>query len=549
MRVQADSVFDGVLAHDARRLHVDATSTSALRASLSGPLARVRSRRVTIDVASWQAPRPWWSARLGPLPGVTRHEVRLPDLPPGAGPGRARVRVVLAEPLPFYLVASAALQALTSVSRLPAPVSPDVAAYGQPPPWLPPWANVAGVVGDPPDEKIIRPYDVLLTDAVAAVHPSVAGPVEVAAHPWGVAGKVVVDATVTNPRGYLTSSDVDASLEVSPAGLTVRAGAGGFETVLAPLAPDRIEAVRALRSIRVDALDGTDAATEAVVLAQLAMHGVVVHTPTALPGAVAGRLAAELTEIFAETLPPGAAPATEWEARSVRQRRTALRGHATAWALPALADLPAELRTPSVSLVLAATRPEQVRAALAMLSEQTYPSLELVLALPAAVLPSVVPSGVEVVRTEAGAEEAFAAAAGRARGSLITRIEPDALYGNDHVWDLVLALHYSGAAVVGKACEFFRRGQATAVRRPAAASESFTDAISDGTDAVCDGPLLLARADLAAAGGWRHIASGPGYRTHPFGFVRPEPAGESADHAASRSVAGTRTYPLTLVTS
>jgi hypothetical protein len=547
MRVQVDGAFDGVFARDARRLHVDATSTTALRNSLSGPLARVRSRRVTIDVAFWQAPRPRWSARLGPLPGVRRHEVRLPDCSAGSGPGRATVRVVLTKPLPFHLIASAALHALTPVSRLPAPVSADVAAYGQQPPWLPPWANVAGVVGDSPDEKIIRPYDVLLTDAAAPGHPPVAGPVEVAAQPWGVAGKVVVDATVTNPRGYLTSSDVDASLEVSPAGLTVRAGAGGFETVLAPLAPDRIEAVRALRSIRVDALDGTDAATEAVVLAQLAMNGVVVHTPTALPGAVAGRLAAELIGIFAEPLPPGAAPATEWEARSVRQRRTALRSHATAWALPALAALPAEMRTPSVSLVLAATRPEQVRAALAMFSAQTYPSLELVLALPAAVPSSVVPSGVEVVRTEAGAEEAFAAAAGRARGSLITRIEPDALYGDDHVWDLVLALHYSGAAMVGKACEFFLRGsfprgEATAVRRPAAVSESFADAVSDG-------PLLLARADLAAAGGWRHIASRPGYRTHPFGFVRPEPAAESADHGDARSVAGTRTYPLTLVTS
>jgi hypothetical protein len=365
-------------------------------------------------------------------------------------------------------------------------------------------------------------------------------------------------------------------LVVSPAGLTVRAGAGRFETVLAPLAPDWIEAVRALRSIRVDAVDGTDAATEAVVLAQLAMAGVVVHTPTTLPGAVAGRLAAELIGIFAEPLPLGAAPATEWEARSVRQRRTALCSHATAWALPALAALPAEMHTPSVSLVLAATGPEQVRAALAMLSAQTYPSLELVLALPAAVPSGVVPSGVEVVRTEAGAEEAVAAAAGRARGSLITRIEPDALYGDDHIWDLVLALHYSGAGVVGKACEFFLRGsflpdsvlrgsvlpgsvlpgsvlpsEATAVRRPAAAaSESFTDEVSDGA-------LLLARADLAAAGGWRHIASGPGYRTHPFGFVRPEPAAadhesadhESADHGDAGSIAGTRTYPLTLVTS
>ena len=77
MRVQADSAFDGVFAHDARRLHVDASSTTALRASLSGPLARVRSRRVTIDVASWQAPRP--SAR----PASTWPSCSAPSWKPG----------------------------------------------------------------------------------------------------------------------------------------------------------------------------------------------------------------------------------------------------------------------------------------------------------------------------------------------------------------------------------------------------------------------------------------------------------------------------------
>ena len=488
MRVQANRAFDGPFPEHARRLQVEASSTMALRASLSGPLARVRSRRVTIDVASWQAPRPGWSGRLGPLPGVLRHEILLPDGSPGSatgpGPGRARVRVVLADALPFHVIAAAALAALTAVSRLPATVSPDVAAYGGLPSWLPPWENVAGVVGDSPDEEVIRPYDVLLTDAVPSAHPRVSGAVEVLAQPWGVPGKVVVDATVVNPCGYQASRRIDASLEDSPAGLVIRAGVGGFPDVEGPLSPDRIEAVRALRSIRVDALAGPDAAAEALALVQLAMIGVVVHTPSALPGAVAGRLAVELVEIFAEPLPPVAGSDTEWEARSVRQRRAALRNHATAWALPALAAMPAQACTPSVSLVLAVTRPEQARSALAMLTAQTYPALELVLALPDSVRSGIArldelrreaQRPVELVVTDHAPEEAFAVAVGRARGSLIARIEPDARYDRDHIWDLVLAMHYSGAAVVGKAGEFFPRG--------------------------------------------------PGYRTHPFGFVRPAPAG------------------------
>ena len=41
-----------------------------------------------------------------------------------------------------------------------------------------------------------------------------------------------------------------------------------------------------------------------------------------------------------------------------------------------------------------------------------------------------------------------------AQGTLLTKVDDDDLYGPEHVWDLVLARCYSGAAVVGKGAEF-----------------------------------------------------------------------------------------------
>src|SRR5262245_50287304 len=104
----------------ARRVRVVSETTGWLRQSLSTPLAWVTSRRATIVVRGWEAPRPGWSGRLGPLPAVVRHDVRLPQL--GSGP--AVVQVVLARPAPLYLVVAAALHALAPQPSMPAPVSP-----------------------------------------------------------------------------------------------------------------------------------------------------------------------------------------------------------------------------------------------------------------------------------------------------------------------------------------------------------------------------------------------------------------------------------------
>ena len=106
-------------------------------------------------------------------------------------------------------------------------------------------------------------------------------------------------------------------------------------------------------------------------------------------------------------------------------------------------------------------------------------------------------------------------------------MDDDDVYGPEHLWDLVLAHEYSGAALVGKfpATVYLARSDRT-VRRRAVANETWSRSVTGGA-------MLLARADLERAGGWRRvrryvdealiddvIRSGGGiYRTHDAGYV------------------------------
>jgi hypothetical protein len=368
-----------------RPLRVNVESVDALRASVCGPLAEVRSSRVTVEVATWHLPHRGWSGRLGALPGLIRYDLRVPRR---SGP--VTVRLTLAEPVAFHLVAGAILAALTPGRPLPVTVRADLAGYGQLPAWLPPAQNVASY---PTDEEIIQPYDALV-DGDSPVVGAVALP----------ARQLLVDATAANPIGYVPAP---------------------------PLAAD-------------------DLALEELV--RLAMTGLVLYTKQKVEG-----VADELAGILAEPL-SHVDKANEF--RSIRQRRAALRHHATAFGL-VVPSIPDALRLPVVSAVTADP---------ALLVDQTYPALDVVGDL------------------------------SLARGSLVTVAEQGFRYGPEHVWDLVLAYHYSGAPVVGRG-----GGEET---------EVFTTLLSPAA-------LLVGRAAVTTAGGWRPDRfGGPGYRTHAAGFDR-----------------------------
>ncbi len=272
----------------------------------------------------------------------------------------------------------------------------------------------------------------------------------------------------------------------------------------------------------------SDAVTRAGDLARLAAAGVVVHVADAdprLPALLGGDLHRLMTADVA-ALDVGAR-----ELRSIRMRRAALRNHSS-WAR-------ATTNLPPVSVLLATRRPALLSQALAAVARQSYPRLELVLALhgndrafPAvqrrvAELP--LPGTVVRVPGSASLGAVLNAAVAAAGGELLTKMDDDDRYGADHVWDLVLARAYSRAELVGKGAEFVYL---------AASHRTVCDAASwrpeaYGSRGLAGGTLLISRRDLERIGGWREArrgvdqaligdvlrAGGGVYRTHGTGFA------------------------------
>jgi hypothetical protein len=455
----------------------------------AGALRRVTeqepARSVRVVVRDWRAPLPGWSGRLGSLPGVLGHEVDLPE--PGRGP--ATVTVSLASPLPVAQVLAAVRPVLEPTrARAPAPSRGDGRV-----------AVDAGAANPRGRQEYGsgRPRGELL----------------IGGNRWEIAripdGTIVVAGTVGEPlddrqRAVLTElglvvwDDTPRSRRSrrSPARST------GFR-------PEQL-------------LDQHDLG----VVVQLAMTGVVLHAP-ACPRIGAQSKGTHTTTLLADELAavlsaplPGDDP-IEWEIRSVRQRRAAMRHHS------------AGLTPPPVSAVLVSKRPQLATGQVAVLAAQTYPDLEIVLGLHGADEPSGLRTiagdrPLRVVHIPAGRNlgEALQETTSAARGTLITKVDDDDRYGPEHVWDLVLAHHYSGGTVVGKGADFvYVEPKYVTVRRRMGA-EFFTDTVAGGT-------ITLDRDDLSAAGGWpavpRHVDralldrvlddGGLVYRTHPLGFI------------------------------
>jgi hypothetical protein len=215
-----------------------------------------------------------------------------------------------------------------------------------------------------------------------------------------------------------------------------------------------------------------------------------------------------------------------------------MRGHALAFALPELAraTFPELVRPPSVTAILATRRPEMLADVLRAIVGQTYPELEIVLCLHGVELPAearalLTESGrpFEIVHVPASASfgEALGDATRRAHGTLVTKFDEDDTYSVDHVWDLVLARHYSGATLVGKMAEFVHlETLGITVRRSSGVPESDGEMVAGGT-------MLLAKGDLESVGGWRPVPRSVDlglidrlrrdgamiYRTHALGYI------------------------------
>ena len=386
-----------------------------------------------------------------------------------------------------------------------------------------------------------RHVDVVLADTPAQA-PGIEAPAVVLCEAPGIEAPAVVlcetpalavpalDPALDNPVGWVREVEHRVTALGPP-----RLLPPGVRAHRAVTAGDR-DALRHCHHLEDVAAFHAGAPERAGTLARLAARGVPVHLADRDP-ALSALLGAELHGLMTEEIRGAGASARE--ALSIAMRRAALRSHslharARQVCAAARAEAPELAR---ISVLLATRRPGHLAAALANAARQSYPRLELVLALHG---PGFAADAVEraiagfahpVKRLHLDASRPLGsvlnAAADAASGALLAKMDDDDLYGPEHLWDLALAREYSGAALVGKfpATVYLARSDRT-VRRRRVPSETWSSSITGGT-------MLIGREDLERAGGWRRLprhvdaalvedvlrAGGGVYRTHDAGYL------------------------------
>ena len=376
-----------------------------------------------------------------------------------------------------------------------------------------------------------RHLDVVLCDSPAEAPPARL-PAVVLSHAAAQLSVPAFDPRVDNPVGWVRG--------VPP----VVAALGPLERLPAGAAAQRIVDPRDRVGLRwCHHLEDVQAFHANVVerageLARLAANGVVIHLADR-DARLRPHLGGELHDLMlAEAR--GVDTAVR-QSLSIRMRRAALRGHSLqsrARQISEAAGLPDPPRLPLVSILLVTKRPEWLPGALSTITRQRYPRLELILGLHgegfdrAERLADAVPIPSTIVRAAGHVPfgSVLNAAGAAATGTLLTKMDDDDLYDPEHIWDLMLAHEYSGAQLVGKGQEFvYIAGADRTVHRLADGGERYVDV----RNAFNGGALLIARDDLARAGGWRRVpgsvdsaliedvlrVGGRVYRTHGTGVL------------------------------
>ena len=286
--------------------------------------------------------------------------------------------------------------------------------------------------------------------------------------------------------------------------------------------------LRRIRHLEDTAAFHADVVARARDLVRLAAWGVVIHLADG-DQRLAPLLGNHLFGLM--TTDVSAAHAHARERFGVAMRRAALRQHST-WgrARRCASDLPL------VSILLATKRPAFLPWALANVARQTYPAVELVLALHGEGFADVerhlaqLRQPAKVLRLAARDTQGAVlnAATEAAAGTLLAKMDDDEVYGDDHLWDLVLAREYSQAQLVGKWLEYIYLAAADrTIRWRNGASERYWPSSLAGS------ALLISQQDLRRSGGWRNAPAsvdvklaqdvvrngGSVYRTHSSGFL------------------------------
>ncbi len=305
------------------------------------------------------------------------------------------------------------------------------------------------------------------------------------------------------------------------------------------VSPDRRTTCRQAHHVVDASAYYSDSLSRAGALVALAATGTVVHMIDG-DAELHHRLGSELYALMADESILEA-DQLQREAFSVAMRRSALRDHSLRARVRQLLD-PTGLSgppLPAVSILLATRRPDLLAAAIDAVAGQTYPRVELVLALHGdgfdraeadRLLEGLdCPARVVEVAGHLPLGTVLNAAASESSGTLLTKFDDDDSYGPEHLWDLVLAHEYSRAPLVGKGAEFvYLAGSDVTLHRFRGGGERYIT-----TQSIAGGALMITRGCFDEVLGWRPIprsvdqalitdvVSGGhrAYRTHGMGYV------------------------------
>ena len=306
------------------------------------------------------------------------------------------------------------------------------------------------------------------------------------------------------------------------------------------------EILRYFRHVEDIAAYHESVARRAGTLAEFAASGVLVHIADHDPE-LQRYLGADLHLLMTDGV-SGMADSHAREGISIAMRRAALRTHSLrSRARQALLEGGVDgAELPQVSILVPTRRPDRLAATVEMIGRQRYPRLELVLGLHGGGFDErslkTALEGFEhpVAAVRVDADQPLGgvlnATVEASAGALLAKMDDDDAYGDEHIWDLVLAHEFSGAELVAKASEYVYLSQTDkTVRLKGRQGERYVDKRS-----VSGGVLLISRHDLDYAGGWRRLprqvdlalaedvlqSGGRIYWTHGSGYVRVRHGGQ-----------------------
>jgi hypothetical protein len=385
---------------------------------------------------------------------------------------------------------------------------------------------------------------------VPAAGPDVIGCNEAPAREPGSSPAAGVDVAVHNPIGFVRAAPLGYAVLVRPAtgtpdGSTLASARRLLgDRALYVLRNDLVtpghneqllELLRRHRGVVDHPGLHESARQQAFTLLGLSLSGVPVVCID-VPAEVRDLLGQELMSVIDDLHAAALDDDDDRERLSVMLRRAAMRVHMTD-AGSILTAGAGRIVIPEVSVIVATNRPQFLEHALRQVERQTYSRRQLVMALHGHGFPADAEERVrdrycgdlEVIRVDAGATlgAALNACLARASGNLVTKMDDDDWYGDEHLWDLVLAQCYSRADIVGKGAEFvFLSREDMTIRRFAGGAERYGTTVAGGT--LCAGRDFLQDAGgfvRASVGEDRALiedtvaAGGRVYRTHGFGYV------------------------------